>query len=153
MDDIKLENLIPSPSTFDLEKFPDMTFNLKPCTGEKYIEMAKELGDLESVIATPSAENISKLAMILMSPDSAEKLKEQKVRVIDINGKVKKIKMGGYILLMYLITSIDEQYKIYGAVLKAFGYSEKITKEIIKELTIEVKESLKKKTQKRQCVV
>ena len=125
-DDISIRNLLPRPAKFKLAQFPDFEFKLKPCTGGMLVNMANAFGDVESLLSTPSVENISKIAMSLLEHEGKTKFKMQEVKVIDnLTGEETDEKIGGYILLMHSIRGTAEQYSIYGAILKSMGYSDK----------------------------
>ena len=133
--EIELENLIPSNSSFELNQFPGHVFELRPCTGGMLIDMSKKIGNIEKVLSIPSAENVSKMAMMLMDYDSAVKFKAQKVKTIDVlTGKEEVTEMGGYKILMHSIQGISEQYDVYRAILESLGYAKDKSSEIIKEL-------------------
>jgi len=155
---IKLEDLIPSSSSFTLKMFEDFEFKLKPCTGGMLIEMTRAIGNIESLLANPNAENISKIAMSLFEYDSAVKFKKQTVKTIDVNtGDESEAEIGGYFLLMHSISGTAEQYSIYGAILKSFGYDQTRIDDLIKKIkdsmndavNNKINEPLKKKSKKK----
>jgi len=131
-----LNSLIPSESTFTLAQFEDTVFKLAPCTGGKMIEINKALGSIEELLKQPDAINVSKLAMALMTFESAKTFKKREVITIDLEGTEKTTERGGYKLLADSIAGINEQWGIYSAILQSLGYT--------KEKAIETTESLKK---------
>lgn len=154
--EIKLENLIPKSSTFKLKMFKDFNFKLNPCTGGMLIKISQKFGDVEELIGNPSAENVSKLAMMLMEYESAIKFKKQTVKTIDVlTGDEAETEVGGYILFANCIQGVGEQFGVYGAILKSLGYGSEQTDSIIKKLNESINgivnkridESLKKKKQ------
>ena len=133
--EISLENLLPSPSSFKLNQFEGHLFKLKPCTGGILFDISQKLGDVEKLLSIPSAENISKIALMLMEYESAVKFKKQTVKTIDaLTGEEGEADMGGYVLLMHSIQGINEQYSIYGAILISLGYSKEDSDKTIKKL-------------------
>lgn len=133
--EIKLEELLPISSTFSLKRFDDFEFLIQPCTTGKLMDMTKRLGDIEKLLTIPSAENISKIAMMLLDYDSAVKFKKQKVKIIDVmSGDEVETEVGGYKILMHSIEGIKEQYSIYRCILLSLGYGKEKTDGIIKEL-------------------
>lgn len=135
MDEIKIENLIPSSSSFKLEMFKGFEFKLNPCTGGMLVDMSRKIGDIEKLLSIPSAENISKIAIMLMEFDSAVKFKKQKVKTIDVmTGDENEVEIGGYTLLMHSIQGVNEQCAMYAAVLISLGYSKKNADKVIKKL-------------------
>lgn len=155
-EEISLENLIPTSSSFKLTRFVDFEFNLKPCTGGILVEMGRKLGNIETLLSVPSAENISKLALMLMEYDSAVKFKKEKVKIIDVlTGDEDEIEMGGYKLLMHSIQGLKEQYDIYRCILQSLGYGVEQADNVINKLkdgmnkavNDKVKDDSKKKSQ------
>lgn len=134
--EIDLAELIPGPSSFKLIQFDEFEFRLKPCTSGRLIEMTDRLGNIEKILALPTAENVSKIAMMLMEIDSAQKFKKQKVKIIDVmSGDEIEAEIGGYKLMMECISGIKEQYSIYGAILRSLGYTKKDSEKIVKKMT------------------
>ena len=124
---IKLQNLFPKPATFTLKQVENRTFHLDPCTPLKMMEIEETFGNFENMIAKPSAENVSKLALSLMTNEDKIFFKQQTVKTIDvITGESKEIKIGGFKLLMNLVLlSVSEIYSIYAAILESIGLDRK----------------------------
>lgn len=132
---VDIINLIPKNSEFSLSQFKNEKFKLVPCTGYKLMEISQSLGKVEDLLSYPTAENISKLAMSLMDYKSASKFKKQNVKKIDVlTGEESTESIGGYRLLMSCISSISEQYDIYGAILVSLGYGNSKVKEMVDSL-------------------
>ena len=133
--EIKLEELLPISSTFKLKRFDDFEFKVQPCTTGMLMEMTKRLGNIEKLLTIPSAENVSKIAMMLLDYDSAVKFKKQTVKIVDVmSGEEIETEIGGYKILMHSVEGIKEQYLIYRCILLSLGYGENKTESIIKEL-------------------
>ncbi len=156
--ELKLEDLIPLPTSFKLKQFKDFEFNLRPCTGGMLVYMAHSIGNIETLLANPSIENISKIALTLMEYDSAVKFKKQQVKIIDLEGNEKEIEIGGYKLLMQTIQGIEEQYSVYRAILLSLGYKKEQADDLIKKIkdgfnklvNDKLDERSKKKTRKKR---
>jgi len=156
---INLENLMPTPSCFSLKQFGEFEFKLKPCTGGLLMDISRKIGNVEKLLGNPSAENISKMAMMLMEYDSAVKFKKQTVKTIDVlTGNEEDVDLGGYVLFAHSIQGIGEQFNIYGAILRSLGYKKEQTDDIIKKLkdsandivNNEIDKSVKKKSLKKK---
>lgn len=158
INELRLEDLIPLPTSFKLKQFKEFEFMLRPCTGGMLVDMAHNIGNIETLLGNPGVENISKIALFLMEYESACKFKKQQVKVIDLEGNEKDIEIGGYKLLMQTIQGIEEQYSIYGAILLSLGYKKEKADTLIKKIkdgfnqlvNDRVEESSKKKTIKKQ---
>lgn len=154
--EVKLEELLPTGSIFNLKRFNDFEFLVQPCTTGKLMDMTKRLGDIEKLLTIPSAENVSKIAMMLLDYDSAIKFKKQTVKIIDVmTGDETETEIGGYKILMHSIEGIKEQYSIYKCILLSLGYGENKASNIINELlesmnksVNETIEKIEKKSQK-----
>lgn len=130
-----IASLIPTNSSFKLKQFDDFEFQLKPCTGGQLAEMNNRIGNVEALMATPTSENISKIALSLMDYESSLKFKKQTVKFIDtMTGEETEEDIGGYKLLMRAIGGINEQYQIYKAILESIGYSKEEAKRISDQL-------------------
>jgi hypothetical protein len=156
---INLEDLVPQASSFKLTQFPKMTFKLPPCTGGKVIEMSKKIGNVEKLLSMPNAENIAKLAMMLMDFESASLFKKQVIKTIDaMTGEEDQKEVGGYHLLALAMRGMNEQYDIYRAILEAMGYGKERSAKIVKDLKVgiqkivdgEMNRDTKKKTKKKK---
>ena len=159
MNEINLENLIPSSVSFKLKQFDDFEFKLEPCTGGKLIEMSKKIGDVEKLLSIPNAENVSKISIMLMEYESALKFKKQKIKKIDVlTGDEETLEIGGYELLMNCIRGIDEQFAIYSAILQSLGYDKKKAESVVRKfkdginkvVNDQTNEGSKKKTKKKK---
>lgn len=119
---MKIQNLIPKKSSFRLSAI-DADIELLPCTARRMVKMAEVLGgEIEQMLAMPNADNVSKMAIMLMAPESMEHFKKQKVTLIDLEGNIEESEIGGAALLMNLIYGVSEQFSIYIAILESLGW-------------------------------
>ena len=153
-------DLVPVRSSFTLAQFGDEEFYLEPCTGGKLIEISKTIGNIDRILSVPSAENISKLALMLMNYESSVHFKVQQVKKVDVlTGEESTEKIGGYKLLAACIRGMKEQFAIYKAILLSVGYEESMAEELVGELKKSIEdavshagkeEDLKKKTVRKK---
>lgn len=131
-----INKIKPRKSAFKLEQFGEDEFVLRPCTARILAEMNDNIITLEELLKTPSAENTAKAAMFLMEIDSARRFGKQEVEYMNVEtGDIETKTIGGYRLLMDVITGFDDQMKVLSAVLRSTGFSEDQVKGIVEEIT------------------
>lgn len=131
---IKINELLPTESSFKLSLARTKEFKLRPCTIGLLAEMNELIGNVESMLSTVSLEGVCKIALFLMNHDDALFFKKQTVKFVDvITGDEKEKSTGGYKLLMSLVKNVNEHCDIYSSVLDSLGHDKEKTKEIIKK--------------------
>lgn len=151
MKKLKIEDLIPSESTFHIKE-ASKTFKLDPCTPGKMLRIGKMFNqNIEEMLANATLENICKIALGLMNMDDLEYFKKQEIKTIDISTGEEKIEArGGYTILCDLISSIKEMYEVYAAILISFGMDKEEIDNFLKKIkdgiNDEMNDQIKKKS-------
>lgn len=121
----KIQDIFAKRSSFKLSQIGDKEIFLNPATAGKVLTIQEKIGSIEELLGKPSAENLSKLVVLLIAAESRPLLEIKDVEVFQLDGTVTHEQKGGYLLLMDLINGIDEQLSIYVAILIALGWDEK----------------------------
>ena len=146
-DELKIEDLIPKKTSFSLTQTGE-TYHLRPCTPGMLVKAGTALGNIQEMIALPSAENVAKISMFLMEYESQKHFKKQSVNVIDImTGDERVEDLGGYILLMNLFNDLQEQMNVYVAILGAMGFEKSRVDSLIEGYFKEANDALEDYTE------
>lgn len=121
-----MEELIPEGSEFYL-KSTQKTYHLRPCTVADEIWIKKNAAQFKN---DSELEQACKYAFRLMTDEDKKEFIAQEVTIIDDLGETAKVKMGGWILLMNLISGSKEKEAVGEAVLKAIGVSRQAIEEM-----------------------
>lgn len=133
----KISDIVGKRSSFTLQQLnvngvPIEIF-VEPCTAGRLLGIHAALGDIENLLATPSAMNICKIATYLLADESREHFLKRPCKIYDLDGGVTSENIGGWKLLMNLLNGVDEQLSIYVCILQSFGWSKEKSDKMAQE--------------------
>jgi len=131
--EFKIQEIVGKKSSFKLSQLDDQEIFLEPATAGRLLKITKSLGEVGYLIGTPSSENLSKLCMYLLAPESMGHLKKREVKLIDLEGNETNEFIGGSQLLLSLINGVEEQMDIYTSILISLGWKKEDSIKLVQE--------------------
>lgn len=123
MDAIKLEDLIPQGSSFNL-KATGKAYRLRPLNLDDEAWLAKTFGaDLQAIMSEVRHVEIARIAFRQMEPEDQADFAAREVKLMNEEGETEVVRLGGYRLLLALIQGTAEKIAIYRALLETIGIS------------------------------
>lgn len=130
---LDLKDIVPKTASFKL-KGTGLRHQIRPITLADEIWLEQTFVDEEGNMPN-IADNMEHLARVVYHQlEDKTPFKSQKVTLIDEDGIETKTEMGGYKLLLSLISGIQEKVDILNAWLATIGISRPIQEEIKKKL-------------------
>lgn len=127
---MRLEELVPQGSEFHLA-IPNKTYHLRPCTLADEVWLQKTFGaKLESVFNELKTKELCRIAVYLMDDKEKEDFIKRTVTFIDDSGEKLSTELGGYELLMTLISGIKEKKEVCQAILQTVGLNRPVLEKL-----------------------
>lgn len=128
MKPITLEDLVPDYAEFFI-KSVGKTLRLRPLNVEDKVWIKRKFGD--DVEAALNIKNLDKICIVAYHMiDDKSLFKKQKVIEIDEEGTETESEIGGLKLFMRMLISAADQQSLIDALLKSFGVSKELAKQI-----------------------
>lgn len=127
---MKLEDLVPQSSEFFLS-LPNRAYTLRPCTLADEAWLQKTYGaKLQAVFTNMQTQELCKIAIHLMNDKDKEEFAIRTVTFLDEAGKRLSMELGGWQMLMTLVTGMMEKKAICEAVLQTVGLNRPILEKL-----------------------
>ena len=128
---LKMEDIKPKASQFTLSQ-NGKTYRLRPVSLEDQIWMNQTFGEnLNDVFEKLKMEPICRIVFRLMESECRADFASTTVKIINENGDEVTETMGGYRLLMAMITGgPDEIFQIVGSLMETIGLSRPVAEKI-----------------------
>jgi hypothetical protein len=130
MNPIELEDIVPRPATFYLER-TKKTYHLRAVSLEDELWMRRTFGDeIQNIFSQIQMEPICRIVFRQLEEKDKEDFLEQTVTLINEKGQKISETKGGSELLLCLICGFEEKIQIFKALMKTIGISRPILEQI-----------------------
>ena len=131
---LKMQDIRPKPSSFTLA-YNNKTYRLRAVSLEDEIWMNQTFGErLNDVFKELQMEHICRIVFRLMESDCRPDFASTTVKIINETGDEVSETMGGYRLLMAMMTGgPDEKIHVINALMETIGLSRPVAEKIVKD--------------------
>lgn len=131
---VNLEDLIPQASVFELAK-TGKTYRVRPISLEDEVWLAETFGpSLQRLLTEVNFAALARIAFHQMELEDQKEFLAKDVEIVNDEGEKATVRIGGYKLLLGMLSGRPEKDRLCTAVLETFGISRPIVERLEKKI-------------------